>query len=257
MVNARGGFTLIELLVVIAIIAVLMSILMPALNRAKLQAQSVIDQSNQHQFALIFNLYTEDNDGFFPERGSGSEPDQITMASWPYLISDYMPGTDKDLWFCPAATKPYIEGGRPPYASWNTPTEYTPIIYGSYGANYWISSARNLNIDRDPAKFWQTPNIKGCSYAPLLIDCTWKDIEPEPYDPAPPFNGYMGIEDEEMKRCCINRHSYKVNASFLDLSVKTIELKCLWNLKWHKKWKSDALPEGGWPEWMAQLPDCY
>jgi hypothetical protein len=67
----------------------------------------------------------------------------------------------------------------------------------------------------------------------------------------------MGIEDEEMKRCCINRHSYKVNASFLDLSVKTIELKCLWNLKWHKKWKSDAFPDGGWPEWMAQLPECY
>ncbi|MHC4703634.1 MAG: type II secretion system protein, partial [Planctomycetota bacterium] len=114
MVKKRGGFTLIELLVVIAIIAVLMSILMPALNRVKLQAQSVIDQSNQHQFTLIFGLYTQDNDGLFPERGSGSEPDQITMASWPYLISDYMPGIDKDLWFCPAATKPYIEGGRPP-----------------------------------------------------------------------------------------------------------------------------------------------
>jgi prepilin-type N-terminal cleavage/methylation domain-containing protein len=65
----RAGFTLIELLVVIAIIAVLMSILMPALSKIRLQAQAVVDASNQHQFALTWKYYTDDNDGFFPSRG--------------------------------------------------------------------------------------------------------------------------------------------------------------------------------------------
>jgi prepilin-type N-terminal cleavage/methylation domain-containing protein len=252
----RGGFTLIELLVVIAIIALLMSILMPALSKVKLMAQDAIDKSNQHQFSLIWKFYTDEYDGFFPERGSGTTPTtQLTMAAWPYLISNYMPNIDEELWFCPAATRPYVEGGRPPYASWNTPLDEEPIIYGSYGVNFWVSSTRNMSISRDPEKFWQTPNIRGCAYAPLLIDCTWKDTEPEPYDPAPPYNGYMGIEDEEIKRVCINRHSYMVNACFLDMSVKATKLKALWKLKWHKKWRLDAFPSGGWPDWMASLPD--
>ena len=59
----RQGFTLIELLVVIAIIALLMAILIPALNQAREQAKAVICQSNLHQWGAIFLMYTDDNDG--------------------------------------------------------------------------------------------------------------------------------------------------------------------------------------------------
>jgi len=254
----RRGFTLIELLVVIAIIALLMSILMPALSRVKLLAQDAMDKSNQHQFTLIFKYWTDEHDGYFPSRGSGTTPtNQLTMACWPYLISDYMPAIDKEMWFCPAARKPYSEGGRPPHAAWNTPLDTEPVIYGSYGVNFWVSSYNpaTASASRDPDKFWQTPNTKGCAYTPLLIDCTWKDTEPEPYDPAPVFDGDMDIGGPEIKRVCINRHNYKVNASFLDYSVKTIKLKPLWKVKWHKKWPLDAFPAGGWPDWMLHLPD--
>ena len=65
----RRGFTLIELLVVIAIIALLMSILMPALSKAKKQAMGAMCQSNQHQFGLLWKFYCDDHRGFFPERG--------------------------------------------------------------------------------------------------------------------------------------------------------------------------------------------
>jgi prepilin-type N-terminal cleavage/methylation domain-containing protein len=60
-----NGFTLIELLVVIATIAVLLAILMPALRRAKALAQGVVCRANLRQIATAWNMYLDDNDGYF------------------------------------------------------------------------------------------------------------------------------------------------------------------------------------------------
>lgn len=62
----RCGFTLVELLVVIAIIALLMSILMPALRRVKMQAQEVTCRSNLKQVGLILFMYLQENDFKMP-----------------------------------------------------------------------------------------------------------------------------------------------------------------------------------------------
>ena len=61
-----NGFTLIELLVVISIIALLISILMPALNKARKQAKFAVCSSNQHQLLIGLNTYMSDNDGKLP-----------------------------------------------------------------------------------------------------------------------------------------------------------------------------------------------
>ena len=58
--RGTAGFTLIELLVVIAILSLLVSILMPSLNRAKFLAKNVICQSNSHQIGLALVTYTSD-----------------------------------------------------------------------------------------------------------------------------------------------------------------------------------------------------
>ena len=64
------AFTLIELLVVISIIALLLSILMPGLSKAKAQAKKVVCGSNLKQWGLIFSTYLSEHDKF----SSGSHP---------------------------------------------------------------------------------------------------------------------------------------------------------------------------------------
>ena len=63
----KEGFTLIELLVVIAIIALLLSIVMPALQKVKHSARDILCKSNLHSWFYSVNLYTQENDeNFWP-----------------------------------------------------------------------------------------------------------------------------------------------------------------------------------------------
>jgi prepilin-type N-terminal cleavage/methylation domain-containing protein len=79
------GFTLIELLVVIAIIGLLLSIVMPSLNKAKEMARKINCASNLHQQGLAFRAYAT---------SYGKYPPKIrtSVAAWGGMITDNLPG---------------------------------------------------------------------------------------------------------------------------------------------------------------------
>jgi prepilin-type N-terminal cleavage/methylation domain-containing protein len=149
------GFTLVELLVVIAIIALLLSILMPALQKVRKQTKQVICKSNLHQIAMAMFAYAEDS---ADKRTPGPTRKNHTFAyggGW-YMNAIYMYGWGTD----PKTNPPIIQGwlvdGK--YANMNIfhcPANMTPIgPKGGYGT--WSSyHIRDDHVAETDAKTFQ------------------------------------------------------------------------------------------------------
>jgi prepilin-type N-terminal cleavage/methylation domain-containing protein/prepilin-type processing-associated H-X9-DG protein len=265
----QEAFTLVELLVVIAIIALLMSILLPALNRARKQARNVVCLSNLKQWGLAFAMYCDNNNGnFFSGQINGSYLLGADFGRyWRVTMKPYC--NNVKMWLCPETVKP--QGGEmtPKGALFNVAWEYDGDI-GSYGLNGWVlnpSSAVTKVFDRAPVSdFWRTSQIKGSSNIPVFADMWFVDAWPLDKDLPSLTENCPGDPEtfvkNEMQRTCVNRHNGFANNLFMDGSVRKVGLKELWCLKWHRtykvngKWtKAGKIPPGNWPLWMQKFQD--
>jgi prepilin-type N-terminal cleavage/methylation domain-containing protein/prepilin-type processing-associated H-X9-DG protein len=98
--NKRKGFTLIELLVVIAIIALLMSILMPALNRVREQARRQSCAARIRQQVLALNIYAGENDTKMPLPSNAFYWLQDLAVSTTNFLLDN--GMTREMFYCPS-----------------------------------------------------------------------------------------------------------------------------------------------------------
>ena len=90
--NLHRGFTLVELLVVIGIIALLISILLPALNKARQAAQRVACAAKLQQIMVAANTHVTDHVGYYPLAGilTGGQPqelDDFSCRKYDYIDS--------------------------------------------------------------------------------------------------------------------------------------------------------------------------
>jgi prepilin-type N-terminal cleavage/methylation domain-containing protein/prepilin-type processing-associated H-X9-DG protein len=113
----RRGFTLIELLIVVAVIAILASLLLPALAKARAKTHAIVCINNLKQWALAAQLYAADNNDVLPPEGTGTTLNQQTgwYVALPKQLGfpDYfqMPwrtnpaaSLGHSIWICPANT---------------------------------------------------------------------------------------------------------------------------------------------------------
>jgi len=270
--SRRRGFTLIELLVVIAIIAILMAILMPALQRVKEQGRTIKCLANLKSWNLIFAMYAEDYDGKFPSGESAQGFWWIAQLDEKYQSYKLNP-----LWFCPTAQEPITDEHGitiPTFNIFNAWGIYTRSTYanlcrdgiaGSYGLNGYVLSTdpgTTFEGGRRTDDNWRGPHVKGGNFVPLFCEALRFDFWPIATDPPAAGEYDMWQGTNHMARCAINRHEGFINSAFCDFSARKVGIKELWTLRWHKTYntsgpytKAGGMRPDDWPDWLRHFKD--
>ena len=241
--KARKAFTLIELLVVVAIVALLLAILVPGLGKAKEYAKNILCRTNCKGLALSTHLYADDNQQKFFAYLSGLYLNQLS----PYV------GNIDEVRYCPSTI---IHKPDPTVGYWGSSKECWRWVAGtpepengSYGLSGWCYSYPIPQSWVGQAETTEYPwpiygNIRMSSTVPVFFDCAWVDAWPKHTDTIPasldlddPPGGTDNPVNQHIQRLMLRRHFGVCNIAFADGHTEPVELKNLWNLKWHQKFE--------------------
>jgi prepilin-type N-terminal cleavage/methylation domain-containing protein len=259
------AFTLIELLVVIAIIALLLSIITPALKKCKDAARTTVCASQLRQFGLAWTQYADQNHGKNVEYA-----DYLTWDKggfWFYQLGPYISAHDSfthgdatansssgvlKLLNCPAAKEwdqaafgdtAYCYGAANMAWKW-VGVNNDRNLQGGYTINGYMEQVAGNTDKRYYSSF-----IDANGNVPLISDGGWVDAWPNRgFDESAMIqndlidtdgHGYAGGPrlTRDSARLLLSRHGDAVNVVFRDAHTEKVALEQLWSLSWHKGFK--------------------
>jgi prepilin-type processing-associated H-X9-DG protein/prepilin-type N-terminal cleavage/methylation domain-containing protein len=261
--KSSHAFTLVELLVVIGIIAVLIGVLLPALNKARQQSQSVACLSNMRQLGQGLVMFTQEHKGYLPKgwfnarpAATGNANDVVAsdysasdnwgfrfpMYGWDYVMLQYV-GKSKNVFACPTDTEPQMRGlfDNPQYGFDQT------LLTDKWEADdlagsYRINTSDLTNKAYDAMKITQ---IKRPSLAILFLEGAGKNttLHPNPQD-GPLHHVATWEDDAEAKvgppntnaatnavnriNIAWNRHAKRSNYVFADGHAESLVYDDTW-----------------------------